>query len=310
MSFAPAHVSPWVPDAEDLCVAALFRVSADRVRALAGPVSSHVNALHASSAEYSSRVPNSSLKGLLQGSLSTFVIDVWFQVVASLSNGKFVSPNVLLTRFMPSGIEFNEELCESLSDVLLGTHMVCPLLISAHVPGHFLFSEVDHVRREITICDPLGKDHAVRRRFMAKSINLWLHSERARQNPVVMSCNDYDMSVNPDRLPVQTDGVSCGVLVCAYAYFRGVFGRWPTETDFTGRHHRVLRLVILEACLTGCLGLGDGDDVVLISPVLDKQSRVLHNLRNDLAERVDRMSEAEITNEMMFIESLEHDHGL
>ena len=211
---------------------------------------------------------------------------------------------------MPSGIEPNEELCESLSDVLLGTHMVCPLLISAHVPGHFLFSEVDHVRREITICDPLGKDHAVRRRFMAKSINLWLHSERARQNPVVMSCNDYDMSVNPDRLPVQTDGVSCGVLVCAYAYFRGVFGRWPTETDFTGRHHRVLRLAILEACLTGCLGLGDGDDVVLISPVLDQQSRVLHNLRNDLAERVDRMSEAEITNEMMFIESLEHDHGL
>ncbi|MCG3771450.1 MAG: hypothetical protein JW384_02636 [Nitrosomonadaceae bacterium] len=52
VSFAPAHVSPWVPDGEDLRVAALFRVSADRVRALAGPVSSHVNALHASSRGY------------------------------------------------------------------------------------------------------------------------------------------------------------------------------------------------------------------------------------------------------------------
>jgi hypothetical protein len=29
-----------------------------------------------------------------------------------------------------------------------------------------------------------------------------------------------------------------------------------------------------------------------------------------LAQRVDRMSEEQITNEMMFIESLEHDHGL
>ena len=121
-----------------------------------------------------------------------------------------------------------------------------------------------------------------------------------------MSCNDYGMSVNPDGLPVQTDGVSCGVLVSVYAYFRGVLGRWPTVTDFTGRHHRVLRLVILDACLTGCLRLGDGDEVVFISPVPDQQPQLLHNLRTDLAERVDRMSEEQIEKELMFIESLEH----
>jgi hypothetical protein len=248
-------------------------------------------------------IPNTCLQSLVSGSLTTVVIDFWFKLVARQSQGRYVAPDALLTRLMPGGIDPSEKLCNNLSDLLRGTHLLSPLIIGAHIPGHFVFVDVCHTQPPtITIGDPLGRAPAMSRGFLGKCINRWLHNERTRQDPVVAPCPDYVVTVNPEDLPLQDDGVSCGVFSSMYAYFRAVLGRWPTSRDFRGHHHMVLRLVILDACLRGCLRAGPDDDVVYLSPHPDVQP--WDGPRRDVAMRVDGMTHSGIQNELAVLARL------
>jgi hypothetical protein len=54
-------------------------------------------------------------------------------------------------------------------------------------------------------------------------------------------------------LPMQSDGVSCGVFVCAFAYFLRFHGRPPTSADYNGVDHHALRLAIFRVLESGNL---------------------------------------------------------
>ena len=125
-------------------------------------------------------------------------------------------------------------------------HLEDSLLLQFRPPGHFWLAVVNHTDRTISIAEPLRSysiDNGERLRDLEiASINLWLHSERARfKRP---ACSDYT-GVYIGGLPHQTDGISCGIFTMMFAYFRVCYGRWPSPNDFHGRDHRSMRLCAL-----------------------------------------------------------------
>ena len=69
-------------------------------------------------------------------------------------------------------------------------------------------------------------------------------------------------------IPRQRDGISCGPIVCAAAYYQAIYGRWPTYADFEGNDHYTLRAVILDVLTTGVLRIPD-NHVVPAAPAIE-----------------------------------------
>ncbi len=152
----------------------------------------------------------------------------------------------------PQLLQNNPALCREFTGRLNGLHLLRVIIAGAHVPGHFFFLRLDHATSTIELLDPLGPAAARRsnRLQVAAALTSWINEEQATSGQPQPR---YELAFNPPRLPTQIDAVSCGVLVCAYAYYREIHGRYPTSDDFTGEDHSLLRLVVLDACVSNRL---------------------------------------------------------
>jgi hypothetical protein len=136
----------------------------------------------------------------------------------------------------------------------LGTrHLDRNIAACAHLPGHFVFIYVDHHERNIYLFDPLGRRYAsyAGRHNITVSVNRWLHEQRIQHGRPAVA--DYAVVVNVDGLPTQNDAISCGAFTCLYAYYKVLFGRWPTAADFGSANHADMRVVMFDACVSGAL---------------------------------------------------------
>ena len=117
---------------------------------------------------------NSCLKGLLNGWLDHYVIGHFFELIERASDN-VVCLNPMHTKYMPGGCYsagYGVRRCREWSQRLGGRHLDKRLkvIMSAHVPGHFIFVAVDHFARTITICDPLGSLNAQSHKDVAEFI--------------------------------------------------------------------------------------------------------------------------------------------
>jgi Ulp1 family protease len=137
----------------------------------------------------------------------------------------------------------------SLTARLDRSHLTKSILVAAHTPGHWILCVVKNDTREIMVCDSLGHNHAKSptSQRATDSIKSWILRERIRAG---LDSVDYKIVV-PSSLPVQQDGISCGLFVLVNASFLVRQGRFPTEQDFTGKDVSALRLAILHLCMSG-----------------------------------------------------------
>jgi hypothetical protein len=138
-------------------------------------------------------------------------------------------------------------------DFFRGTHLSVPFWMS----GHYLYCNVEHETRSITLYDPYPVESAFRGSAEAGATELGklLDKKRKEAFRALRSAHQlhYTISWYQPPLPRQNDTVSCGVFVCAFAYFLRFHGRPPTPADFNGGDHHALRLGIFKALESGVI---------------------------------------------------------
>ena len=193
-------------------------------------------------------VSNASLS-TLRSSLDTTLLSFFFNLVELASNGSVTCLDALHSNCMPGSPGFGDgSMCVAFGADLGTRHLDRPVACAASVPGHYVFLYADHGKKTIFLFDPLGHAHAYMR--VALSFNSWLTAERTRLKRNAVPA--YDIVTNPMDLPLQNDGMSCGVYTCAYLYFKIFHQRWPTTADFKSNHYDI-RLALFDACTTGRL---------------------------------------------------------
>jgi hypothetical protein len=120
-------------------------------------------------------------------------------------------------------------------------------IMAVHVPGHYIFIRVDHDRGRVEVADPLGLGITRTRGEQATRVQTWFQAQVLR---LKLPQRLYSIVCNPEsNLPRQTDSVSCGPFVCAYAFFVAMKGRYPTNDDFTCANKSALRYFIMHYLL-------------------------------------------------------------
>jgi hypothetical protein len=120
-------------------------------------------------------------------------------------------------------------------------------IMAVHVPGHYIFIRVDHDRGRVEVADPLGLGITRTRGEQATRVQNWFQAQVLR---LKLPQRPYSIVCNPEsNLPRQTDSVSCGPFVCAYAFFVAMNGRYPTNDDFTCANKSALRYFIMHYLL-------------------------------------------------------------
>jgi hypothetical protein len=131
-------------------------------------------------------------------------------------------------------------------------HLSKPVLILAHLPGHFIFLFVDHNTHTVNICDSLSRTPGSMQ--LANNVIDWLaesHVKKCKEDKVAVSpAPAYTVAIQRS-VPRQADATSCGAFAVASAYFLVHHGRLPTPTDFTGADSTCLRLALLDICIRG-----------------------------------------------------------
>ena len=144
------------------------------------------------------------------------------------------------------------------TDTYGGKHVAQPterLFVPTNPGAHFTLNVVDNVANTICTLEPLNYDREATNKPFRQRLEQYLAHERARLG-LPKRPAPYKVVPKPASLPHQTDGTSCGPFCFAYIYFIYVHGRLPTRADFSGRDQLVLRLVMLDASLTGCVKRG------------------------------------------------------
>jgi len=125
-------------------------------------------------------------------------------------------------------------------------------------PAHWTLNILDHSANTAQCLEPLADLHNERAAINATcltQLESYLTSQRVLRNkaPRVIP---FLRVQRPPLLSHQDDATSCGAFVFAYIYYDIIHGRLPSAADFSGRHQLVLRLVMLDAALTGRIKVG------------------------------------------------------
>ena len=136
-----------------------------------------------------------------------------------------------------------DELMSSLSIEMLSAPWT--LYVPTCYATHYSLFRVDHAARRIEIVENLGPNAAARRKRVGALLANYLIG---RQRAAGLPAGEYTLVVVPN-IPLQTDGVTCGPMICATAEFHKEKGVWPTSADFTSVDHVALRLLSLQRAL-------------------------------------------------------------
>lgn len=129
------------------------------------------------------------------------------------------------------------------------------LIVPTNPRHHWTLNVINNVSNTICTLEPLSDDRAATNRRFQKRLEQLLKVERARLGHLARPTKYVEIP-KPANLSTQTDGTSCGPFCFGYTYFDYVHGRLPTNDDFRGKHQLALRLVMLDACLTGSVKRG------------------------------------------------------
>ena len=133
------------------------------------------------------------------------------------------------------------------------SHLLSHLVLwPVRLPGmfHHVLYVINHRSRTIMALDPLGPTRSLGQRAMkmradvVDRINAFLQYERVQAKFDPQSA--YALVEQPDSLPRQTDGSSCGVFTAIFAYWIATHQTCPTSADFAGRDTHALQLVVLD----------------------------------------------------------------
>jgi len=225
----------------------------DTVRALASPDSlssgSHRGVAASTVSQVSRYLPNHSIASL-RGWVDTEVLSFVFGLIEYSSSEQVTCLNAHHVTCMPGGPHFGDGThCAALGESFRSDsrHLNRPVACSWTHDNHHGFLYMDHSSNEIYILDPLGAPKNYMRH--ASALRTWICNERAAAG---LDAINYSI-VCVDDAARQSDGMSCGVLVFAYVFFKVFYGRWLTSADIAPHYATVLRLILYKICMKGRL---------------------------------------------------------
>lgn len=196
-------------------------------------------------------VPNHTLSSL-RGWVDTTGLSFFFRLVELSCSGAVTCLDALHVVSMPGGPSFGDgSLCIAMGADLGLRHLRTPVACSWTHDGHHGFLYKDYPNNNIFVLDPQGNPHLYERH--AKALQRWMATELSKAGE---AAREYNI-IYVDNIAHQADGISCGVFVCLYLYFKVFHKRWPTTNDIAPQQAILFRIVLFEIFMRGRLRMPD-----------------------------------------------------
>jgi len=252
--------------ADDLRVGEIFGINAARMKELAKQLQ-HVSTLPKSEGFRKTlsavQIANDSQIQTLTGDLCDEIVTTTMRLVSRLLSQDerkkvFIFDAAHAQNMDHGGAAEGAVARRQFTDTYLGRHVAAGtecLIVPTNPGRHWIINVIDNVAGTICSLEPIDDDREGYNRPMRWRLEAFMKHERKRAR-LAPRATPYRVVAKPSDLSTQTDGTSCGALCFAYVYFEYVYGRLPTRSDFTGANQLALRLVMLDAAITGSVKRG------------------------------------------------------